>query len=232
MADQKSFPILGLAAILIAIAFNAVFFWLGAIFEYPQILRQPPLEIMARFQAGGTALVIAWTCFLVIALMQAPFAVALSRAAGTGGGAVAALGVASALAQAIGLSRWVFAVPGLANAAGSQDETLRISAVLMFQTLHQFAGVAIGENIGQTLTALWIAAIAIAQWQSPRFGAAIAGLALGAALLILAGLVEGLATVLAFDPGPLAFATPIGYLVFSLWLALTGVMLMRQTQGD
>lgn len=232
MAEKQSFPVSGLAAILMAIAFNAVFFWLGAIFDYPQILRQPPLEIMARFQAGGAMLLTAWTCFLVIALLQAPFAAALSRVEGTGGPAVAALGIASALAQAIGLSRWVFAVPGLATAAESQDEAVRVSTMLMFQTLHQFGGVAIGENIGQTLTALWIAAIALAQWRSPRFGAGVAGLAIASASLIIAGLSEGFATVLAFDPGPLAFATPVGYLGFSLWLAITGLMLMRAHTKD
>jgi hypothetical protein len=41
------------------------------------------------------------------------------------------------------------------------------------------------------------------------------------------GLVEGFATVLAFDPGALAHATPLGFLAFSAWLAALGVSFAR-----
>ena len=43
----------GLAAIAFAIGMNVPFTLLGVNFDYPDILRRPPAEILQRFQDGG-----------------------------------------------------------------------------------------------------------------------------------------------------------------------------------
>lgn len=50
------------AALLIAVplAFNAAFFELGRAFDYPNILRREPDEILRRFAAGGSGLILRW----------------------------------------------------------------------------------------------------------------------------------------------------------------------------
>jgi hypothetical protein len=47
--------------ILVPIAFNVAFFELGRAFDYPNILRKEPDEILRRFVAGGSGLILRWT---------------------------------------------------------------------------------------------------------------------------------------------------------------------------
>ena len=140
--------------------------------------------------------------------------------------AIAALGVAAGVTQAIGLSRWVYAVPGLAAAwAASPDEpSLRATIETVFLTLHQSAGVGTGEAIGQSLTAFWLIGVAVGQLGHPRFGPAPAALGLIGGVVLLLGLVEGLATVVAFDPGVFGLAGVAGFLLLTVWMIWTGVL--------
>ena len=43
-------------------------------------------------------------------------------------------------------------------------------------------------------------------------------------LVLVLGLGEGLATVLAFEPGALGFAPLVGLLLFTIWLIWTGIL--------
>ena len=52
-----------IAAVLligVPIAFNLAFFELGRAFDYPDILRKEPDEILRRFAAGGSGLILRW----------------------------------------------------------------------------------------------------------------------------------------------------------------------------
>ncbi len=221
---------IGAALIVFAIGFNAPYAWLALNFEYPDILRRPSSEVLAAFAAGGAPLILAWLGFAAAALLLAPAALGVAhvtRNSKTGARAdgIAALGIAAAVTQAIGLSRWVYAVPGLASAWTAEPEG-RAAIETMFATLHQFAGVGIGEAIGQTLTAFWAIGVGCTQWNHPGFGRVSAVLAWLCAIAILLGQAEGLATVVAFDPGLFALGAPIGYLVLTVWLIWTGVRAM------
>jgi hypothetical protein len=46
--------------IAVPIAFNVAFFQLGRAFDYPNILRREPDEILRRFAAGGSGLILRW----------------------------------------------------------------------------------------------------------------------------------------------------------------------------
>ena len=50
--------------IVLPIAFNAAFFALGAAFDYPDILRREPDEVLRRFHAGGAGLILRWEAFI------------------------------------------------------------------------------------------------------------------------------------------------------------------------
>ncbi len=111
------------------------------------------------------------------ALLFAPIAIGVAtvtRRSGHPSSAIAALGIAAGVTQAIGLSRWVYAVPGLAAgwADSAADPAMRKSIETTFLTLHQFAGVGIGEAIGQSLTAFWLIGVSLGQSGHPRFGRA------------------------------------------------------------
>jgi len=229
LIEPRAVRRLGIAFIAFAIYFNIPYSWLASNFNYPVILRSPPGTILTAFAAGGTPLILAWGAFAAAALLFAPIAIgmaAVTRGSGHASSAVAGLGIAAGVTQAIGLSRWVYAVPGLASrwTESAADPTLRASLETVFITLHQFAGVGIGEAIGQSLTGFWLIGVAMGQRKHPRFGITIAGIGFVAGAVLLIGLLDGLATVLNFDPSVFGAAALVGFLLLTVWLIWTGVL--------
>ena len=224
------------AAILlisVPIAFNLAFFELGRAFDYPDILRREPDEILRRFAAGGSGLVLRWEGLLVSAVAMLPL-VALLAIVLAAPPALTALsivvGAAAALVQALGLVRWPFAVPELARryvaAEGPDAEATRRSIELTFATLHRLLGVGIGEHLGYLLTGLWtllVAASILATAVLPGW-LGIIGLPIGVALLV--GTLEFVGPN-ERDGWPLAGTiVPIAYVAWSLWLIAAGVFLV------
>ena len=62
----------------VPVAFNLAFFELGRAFGYPGILRQEPGEILQRFAAGGTGLVLRWQALLLSAVAMLPLVALLA----------------------------------------------------------------------------------------------------------------------------------------------------------
>ena len=223
------------AALLIAvpIAFNLAFFELGRAFDYPNILRREPDEILRRFAAGGAGLILRWEALLVSALAMLPLVALLGVALGASAPLTAAtivVGAAAGLVQAIGLVRWPFAVPELARryvaADGPEAESIRRSIEVVFATLHRLLGVGIGEHLGYLLTGLWTILVAISILSTPVVPGwlGLLGLPIGVALLI--------GTLEFVGPNeergwPLAGTiVPIAYIAWSLWLVGLGVALL------
>jgi hypothetical protein len=226
----------GVATIALALGFNIPFAILGSTFDYPDILRQPAAMILERFHAGGAGLVLTWYAFMLSAILMVPVAAALAvqlrevRDLATLRSIAFASGAAAGILQAIGLSRWVFVVPGIARiqADPASTEVARAQAQASFDLLNSWGGVAIGEHLGQIFTVLFVASLASAQLASASRLAKSAGVAgVLAALLIAVGLGEGLALATGNAPGMLGLFTVVGYLAFTLWLILTGATLLR-----
>jgi hypothetical protein len=99
--------------ILVPIAFNVAFFELGRGFDYPNILRKEPDEILRRFVAGGPGLILRWEALLVSALLMLPLAALLAVVLGASP-ALSVLsvvvGATAAVVQGLRLARWPFAV--------------------------------------------------------------------------------------------------------------------------
>jgi hypothetical protein len=225
----------GAAILLIAvpIAFNVAFFELGRAFDYPNILRKEPDEILRRFAAGGSGLMLRWHALLLSALAMLPL-VALLGIVLAAPPALTALsiviGVAAGLVQAIGLVRWPFAVPELARryvaADGPDADVTRRTIELTFATLHRLLGVGIGEHLGYLLTGLWtlLTAASILSTTALPSWLGIAGFPIGVALLV--GCLEF--TGPNEEQGwPLAGTiVPIAYIAWSLWLVGLGAFLL------
>src|SRR5687767_8080831 len=64
--------------IAVPLAFNLSFLELGRAFDYPDILRRDPGEILRRFAAGGTGLVLRWQALLISALAMLPLVALLA----------------------------------------------------------------------------------------------------------------------------------------------------------
>ena len=220
----------GIVLIAYAIAFNLPYAWLSVFFGYPDILRLPAGEVLAAFNQAGPSLILAWFAFAAAALLLAPIAILVARVTAmditSPSWGVAALGIGAGIAQAIGLSRWVYAVPGLAASwtSAASEPTMRQLIEVVFTTFHQFAGVGIGEAIGQSLTAFWLIGVATSQFQNKSFGTAVALTGFVAGCLILLGLIEGLATVMPFEAGVFGLMPIAGFLLLTIWLIWTGVL--------
>lgn len=224
--------ITGLAAIALAVGFNIPYAALAWLYAYPAILRRPPGEALDLFAAGGAPLVLAWLSFMLAALAMVPLASALSispqrlttRPALAIGAAVS--GALAGLAQAIGLSRWVFAVPALAQAHVSGSLEAQASAEHAFSLLNAWGGVAIGEHLGQMLTAAFVLQVALLQRAERRTFASLLGLTTTA--LLMAGAAEGPAIALGISGEAFALTTIAGFLGLTLWLIATGIGLLRE----
>ena len=220
--------------IVVPIAFNLAFFELGRAFDYPNILRKEPDEILRRFAAGGSGLLLRWHALLLSALAMLPLA-ALLAVVLTAPPALTALsvvvGAAAALVQALGLVRWPYAVPELARryvAApdGPEGDATRQTVEVVFATLHRLLGVGIGEHFGYLLTGLWTLLVAASILSTTVLPAwlGIVGLPIGAALL--AGALEFVGPN-ERDGWPLAGTiVPIAYIAWSVWLIALGVFLL------
>ena len=123
-------------------------------------------------------------------------------------------------------------MPGLAKAWTAADLGARAAIETNFITLHQFAGVGIGEAIGQSLTAFWLIGVALSQRNHPRFGRSVAATGIAGGVVLIAGLVEGVATVVPFDPGIFGLGAMIGFLILTAWLVWTGVLCIRRPTAN
>jgi len=226
----------GAAMIAFALAVNLPYALLVDRFGYDDVLREPPLQVLAAFEAGGPELVLIWLAFAVCALSFLWVSGWMGKAVKAAGGRwpawAAAAGAGSAVAQAAGLSRWPFVVPGLADRALHGDPLESAGAVAVYRALHQFAGVAIGEWLGQTLLAAWTLAVGLALVREPlaRGGwtRALGVIALVLSPLWILGQTELLATV---DPVFPDFQ--ITQWVFTAWLVwLFGLGVTWIVQGE
>lgn len=219
----------GAAAIGLAVGFNVPYATLAAIYDYPQVLRGPAGEALDLFRAGGPSLILAWLAFMLSALAMIPLATALAitpeRIAKTPALAIGAAvsGALAGLAQAIGLSRWVFVVPDLARQ--HSDPAQQAAAERSFGLLNSWGGVAIGENLGQLLTALFVFQVALMQGGERTRAAGTLGLVTTGLIVIGAG--EGPAIALGGEGGPFSLATIAGFLGLTAWLITTGLGLIR-----
>lgn len=218
--------------ILLGLYINVPFSILAVIFDYPDILREPAGVVLTRFHEGGSSLIFVWFLF-VIAAVGLVFVAILQRKTLFDIGdrmrqAISTFGVLAGTFQALGLIRWVFAVPVLAELFTSETsgDAERAAAIVVFKTLHQYAGVAIGEHLGQLFTAFWLIAFSSALVRSERYSSLLGsvGIIIGAMLLI--GLMEGFSTVIPFEPGPVAMFTPLAFILLSVWMIVVGIYLL------
>ncbi len=219
--------------ILVPIAFNGAFFELGRAFDYPNILRKEPDEILRRFAHGGPGLILRWEALLLSALAMLPL-VALLAVVLAASPALTALsivvGSAAALVQALGLVRWPFAVPELARryigADGPDAAATRKSIEVVFATLHRLLGVGIGEHLGYLLTGAWTLLVAGSVLSTAVLPGwlGIVGIPIGVALLV--GTLEFVGPNEERGWALAGTIVPIAYIAWSIWLIALGIGLV------
>ncbi|HEX9388676.1 MAG TPA: DUF4386 domain-containing protein [Anaerolineales bacterium] len=220
---MKLTTLTGLLLIIVPIAFNVTFFLLQRAFEYPDILRKPTDHILRRFKEGGASLRLLWYAFTFSAVLFTPVPVLVQQifqpaapwflAAGT------TLGVLAGAVQFLGLIRWPFLVPTLADMYTQPKATqaTRDSVEVVFQAFHRYVGVAIGEHLGYIFTSTWTILLCIALIQTNVANPLFGWLGLIPAIGVLCGVFEETGFKAA------GAINAISYILWSVWLIAFGI---------
>lgn len=140
---------------------------LSSAINWPASLDDPAAITLPRLIVQAGPVMLGYGCYLASALLIIPATAALNLRLGlrgTMGTLALSLATFSAMAKAIGICRWLFAMPGLAQAfvAPGADQT---TIALVFETLNAYAG-GIGEIIGVGLVSgVWTLVIGLAVWR-------------------------------------------------------------------
>lgn len=222
----------GLVLLALPLAFNAAFALLAARFDYPDILRRPTSEVLARFAEGGSSLLLLWWGFALTAVAFAPLVVLLAASIPDADATLVSvgttIGVLAAVVQFLGLVRWPFLVPYLArtDADPGSSEATREAVDVVFQSFNRYLGVAVGEHLGYLLTGAWslLAGVALTQTEAVPGWVGLGGIVVGPMLMLCS-----LEFVGGFEREgwkPAGTLVPIAYVIWSLWLMVTGVALL------
>src|SRR5947207_6826570 len=136
---MKLTTVTSLLLIIVPLAFNTTFFLLQRAFEYPDILRKPTEDILQRFKDGGAPLRRLWYAFAMSAVLFTPVPVLVQQVFGPDApwylrvGTV--IGVLASVVHVLGLIRWPFLVPSLADIYTDPSSTpaTRESVAVTFQ---------------------------------------------------------------------------------------------------
>jgi hypothetical protein len=216
----------GLLLILVPIAFNVTFFLLQRAFEYPDILRKPTDYILRRFKEGGASLRRLWYAFTFSAVLFTPVPVMVQQlfqpdlpwylVVGT------TMGVLAGAVQFLGLIRWPFLVPSLADmyTKPKASQATRDSVEVVFQAFHRYVGVAIGEHLGYIFTSIWTILLCVAIIQTNLVSPLYGWLGMIPAIGVFIGVFEesGFKSAGAINA--------ISYILWSLWLIGFGIALL------
>jgi hypothetical protein len=222
----------GAFLIFLPLAFNGFFMLLGRRFDYPDILRRPTEDILNRFQAGGVGLKLVWYGFMLTAVLFAPLVVLLGQVLAGDDNAVMptaiVVGVLAAVVQFLGLARWPFLVPALARSYTDPASTpaTREATKVVFDSFHRYLGVGIGECLGYLLTGAWSVLIGVAMIHSSLFEGWLGWPGIIIGLFLVVGSLEFVGR---FEEQGWKLAgtmVPITYIAWSVWLVVSGVILL------
>jgi hypothetical protein len=229
----------GMLLISLVILSNIPYILLIQTFGYDDILREPVDVVLTQFEAGGTGLILTWFGFGLAALLLLPTSLLLhsvmhfsaNRSQSPLLRLATPMGALSGILQAIGLMRWVFVVPVLAHLYTDPHASVmtREAVSVVYQAVHQYGGVVIGEHLGQTLLIGWTLGLSWAMRSSPLFKIWVAWWGLFTIPWLLLGQSELLATVI--PAMPVFETTPIGFILWEVWLLIVGISLLRVPQN-
>lgn len=148
------------ASILLLFQFAAMwaaFFILSPAINWPASLDEPPAVIFPLILYRSGAVFAGYLSYLVHALALIPLAILLRdslKLDGAMGAMVVTLGVLAGFAKALGISRWLFLMPGLAASYTDPSVTAAEQAALavVYDAFNAYAG-GVGELMGVGLFA-------------------------------------------------------------------------------
>jgi hypothetical protein len=227
---MKTYKTIGWLFITGAVALFIPYTVLTIIFEYPDILRQDTSVILQKFHDGGNTLIWTWFAFAITGIPLLPAYILLGQNLEKKTSAVrvaTVIGVFGLIVQMIGLLRWTFVVPVLANSfVSATDDVTKAAAMIAFKTIHQYGGVILGEHLGQLFTITWTILISLTFSKLKLMPKWINWLGFISSFIYLLAQAELFATVMPDFP-VWDMAGFIGSTLWLIWLLIIGINLIK-----
>lgn len=226
---MKTEKTIGISLIAGALGVLIPYIILTSLFDYPNILREESGVILVKFHEGGQQLIWTWWAFAMLGLPLLKAYVLIGQKLESQFTFVrwaTTVGIIGLIVQMIGLLRWTFVVPVLANNFIAGNEITKEASKIGFQMIHQFGGVLLGEHIGQLFTIMWTVIITFAFAQLKYFPKWIIVLGYVSSFIYLLAQTELFETVI-----PTVFvidwAGLIGSTLWIIWLIAVGVYMLK-----
>ena len=216
----------GILLITGAISLLIPYTMLTIIFEYPGILRQDTATVLTKFHEGGSSLIWTWFAFAVTGIPLIPAYIMIGQTFENKAPLIrmaTTIGVIGLFVQMIGLLRWTFVVPVLADTfVGAADEATKAAAIVSFKTIHQFGGVILGEHLGQIFTIAWTVMISLSFVKLKLMPKWVNWLGIASSIIYIMAQAELFASVIKGFP-VLDRAGFIGSTLWLAWLLIVGI---------
>ena len=213
-----------------AIALFIPYTALTIIFDYPDILRRDGAHVLTRFHEGGSVLIWTWFVFAITGIPLIPAYILLGQKLENKNALIrmaTTIGVIGLVVQMVGLLRWTFVVPILADSfVNAENEPTKAAAIMAFKTIHQFGGVLLGEHLGQLLTIIWTVSLSIAFAKLKLVPVWIIWLGYTSSFIYFLAQAELFETVIHGFP-VWDLAGFIGSTLWLLWLIMIGVTFLK-----
>jgi hypothetical protein len=205
-----------------AVLTNTAFTVLGTVFGYPDVLKEPVGDVLASFRDHQGQVTFWFAVMAASAALLAPIAIGVGRlSAGRAMRWSVVAGIAAAVVQVVGLSRWPLLVPGFAADAASADPAVAAAGRDAFSTAHLYLGSVVGETFGYVLTAAWTVLVLVGLHRRLA-GRWFTVLGTTSAVMILAGVLSPL------DLPVIDTANFAGYVLWSVWLLALAAVVVRR----
>lgn len=206
---------------------------LGSYFEFPGVLRQPAAYGLTLFRQNQAHIVPAYYVFMVSGLLFLPLSFAYSAVLETVASSVwrqvlMATGLATAIFQSIGFSRWIFVIPFLAEQYAHQPAQ-QTTIALLYETLNRYAGMTIGEHLGFLAMGCWTIILATMLMRAGLVKRWFAGLGILIGVGLLVSVLEHMGGPSAGLYATISLAANTGW---SIWMLLLGCWLLFHTPAS
>jgi hypothetical protein len=202
-------------------------------YDYPDILRKDVGDVLTKFHLGGNTLILTWWLFAILGL---PLLIAYSKLGkfieekANSSNWLTIIGVIGLTVQIVGLLRWAFVVPVIANNYIAGDATTQEVWKAVFQVVHQYGGVVLGEHLGQLFTVIWVVGTTVNLQKLKLMPLWITILGYGSSAIYLLAQGELFATVIPTFP-VWDLAGLLGSTLWLIWIIALGVMLLKRREA-
>jgi hypothetical protein len=222
----------GIALVFGALAFLAVFAYLAARFNYPDVLDGSAQDVLPALLATGPAGRAAWALYGVLPLVFVPAGVGAFEALRARAAGLMRLGTLFALLAAIsmtlGLMRWPSVHWELAGAWGAAGDGERLVIAAVFDGLNRYLGNYVGEFLGELSFNLFFVLSGVALLRHERASRWLAWWGIATGVLGMSGMWRNVTSAVDLVAAVNNYLLPAWMIGFGVWL----ILISRKSAGE